>query len=130
MAGEPILVVDDNPANLRLLRLLLTAESYAVRTAADGADALAVLREFRPRLILMDLQMPGLDGFELTRRLKSDPATRDIVIVAITAYAMKGDEEKARAAGCDDYVSKPIDTRALPALIARHLAAPDGPRAA
>lgn len=130
MAGEPILVVDDNPANLRLLRLLLTAESYAVRTAADGADALAVLREFRPRLILMDLQMPGLDGFELTRRLKSDPATRDIVIVAITAYAMKGDEEKARAAGCDDYVSKPIDTRALPAVIARHLASPDGPRAA
>jgi two-component system, cell cycle response regulator DivK len=130
MAGDPILVVDDNPANLRLLRLLLTAESYAVRTAADGADALAVLREFTPRLILMDLQMPGLDGFELTRRLKSDPATRNIVVVAITAYAMKGDEEKARAAGCDDYVSKPIDTRALPALIARHLGAPNGPRAA
>jgi CheY-like chemotaxis protein len=85
---------------------------------------------FAPRLILMDLQMPGMDGFELTRRLKGDAATRHIVIVAITAYAMKGDEEKARAAGCDDYVSKPIDTRALPELIARHLAAPDGPRAA
>jgi CheY-like chemotaxis protein len=130
MAGEPILVIDDNPANLRLLRLLLTAESYTVRTATDGADALAVLREFSPRLILMDLQMPGLNGFDLTRQLKADAATRDIVIVAITAYAMKGDEEKARAAGCDDYVSKPIDTRALPALIARHLSAPDGPRAA
>lgn len=130
MAGEPILVIDDNPANLRLLRLLLTAESYAVRTATDGADALAVLREFSPRLILMDLQMPGLNGFDLTRQLKADAATRDIVIVAITAYAMKGDEEKARAAGCDDYVSKPIDTRALPALIARHLAPPHGPRAA
>jgi CheY-like chemotaxis protein len=77
--------------------------------------------EFCPRLILMDLQMPGMDGFELTRRLKADPVTRGIVIVALTAYAMKGDEERARAAGCDDYVSKPIDTRALPAIIARHM---------
>lgn len=130
MAGEPILVVDDNPANLKLLRLLLSGESYAVRTAGDAVEALAVLREFTPRLILMDLQMPGMDGFELTRHLKAGAATRDIVVVALTAYAMKGDEEKARAAGCDDYVSKPIDTRTLPALIARHLADPGGPRAA
>jgi CheY-like chemotaxis protein len=121
MAGEPILVVDDNPTNLRLLRLLLSGESYAVRTAGDAGEALAVLKEFRPRLILLDLQMPGMNGFELARRLKSDAATQDIVIVALTAYAMKGDEEKAREAGCDGYVSKPIDTRALPALIARHL---------
>lgn len=130
MAGEPILVVDDNPANLKLLRLLLSAESYAVRTAGDAGEALAVLREFTPRLILMDLQMPGMDGFELTRHLKRDAATQGIIVVALTAYAMKGDEEKARAAGCDDYVSKPIDTRTLPALIARHLADPGGPRAA
>ena len=121
MAGEPILVVDDNPTNLRLLRLLLSGESYAVRTAGDAGEALAVLKEFRPRLILLDLQMPGMDGFELARRLKSDAATQDIVIVALTAYAMKGDEERAREAGCDGYVSKPIDTRALPAIIARHL---------
>jgi CheY-like chemotaxis protein len=121
MAGEPILVVDDNPTNLKLLRLLLSGESYAVRTAGDAGEALAVLKEFRPRLILLDLQMPGMNGFELARRLKSDAATQDIVIVALTAYAMKGDEEKAREAGCDGYVSKPIDTRALPALIARHL---------
>jgi CheY-like chemotaxis protein len=121
MAGEPILVVDDNPTNLRLLRLLLSGESYAVRTAGDAGEALAVLKEFRPRLILLDLQMPGMNGFELARRLKSDAATQDIVIVALTAYAMKGDEERAREAGCDGYVSKPIDTRALPALIARHL---------
>jgi two-component system, cell cycle response regulator DivK len=121
MAGEPILVVDDNPTNLRLLRLLLSGESYAVRTAGDAGEALAVLKEFRPRLILLDLQMPGMDGFELARRLKSDTATQDIVIVALTAYAMKGDEERARQAGCDGYVSKPIDTRALPAIIARHL---------
>jgi CheY-like chemotaxis protein len=122
MAAEPILIVDDNPANLRLARLLLEREGYDVRTAGDAEEALALLQTFRPRLILMDLQMPGMDGLELTRRLKADPGMRGIVIVALTAYAMKGDEEKARAAGCDDYISKPIDTRALPATIARHLA--------
>jgi len=126
MAGEPILVVDDNPANLKLLRMLLVGESYDVRTAGDAGEALAILQQFRPRLILMDLQMPGMDGFELTRRLKGDVATRDIVIVALTAYAMKGDEEKARAAGCDGYVSKPIDTRSFPDLVARHIAVTPG----
>ena len=87
---------------------------------------MAVLADWRPRLILMDLQMPGVDGFELTRRLKADPATRDIVIVAVTAYAMKGDEERARAAGCDGYLSKPIDTRALPAQVEGWLATSPG----
>jgi CheY-like chemotaxis protein len=125
VAAEKILVVDDNPANLRLLRLLLSAESYEVRTADGAEEALTALEAFRPRLILMDLQMPGMNGFELTRQLKSDPATRDILIVALTAYAMKGDEEKAREAGCDGYVSKPIDTRTLPALVARYLAGDD-----
>ncbi len=123
MAGERILVVDDNPANLRLLRLLLSGESYDVRTADGAEEALTVVESFRPRLILMDLQMPGMNGFDLTRRLKADPATREIVIVALTAYAMKGDEERAREAGCDGYVSKPIDTRALPELLASHLSA-------
>ena len=126
MAGEPILIVDDNAANLKLARVLLAGEGYEVRTAVDAEEALRVLRDFRPRLILMDLQMPGMDGFELTRRLKADPATRGIVILALTAYAMKGDEERATAAGCDGYVSKPIDTRTLPALIARLLAASPG----
>ncbi len=122
MSGEPVLVVDDNRANLRLIKLLLQSEGYDVRTADDAEGALAVLRDFRPRLILMDLQMPGMEGFALTRRLKADPATQGIVVIALTAYAMKGDEERARAAGCDDYVAKPIDTRALPALVARHVA--------
>ncbi len=121
MAGERILVVDDNPASLRLLRLLLSGESYEVRTADGAEEAITILEDFRPRLILMDLQMPGMNGFELARRLKGDAATRDIVIIALTAYAMKGDEERAREAGCDGYVSKPIDTRTLPALVARHL---------
>jgi CheY-like chemotaxis protein len=122
MAGEPILIVDDNAVNLKLARLVLSGEGYVVRTAGDGEEALALLQGFHPRLILVDIQMPGLDGLELTRRLKADPATRGIAVVALTAYAMKGDEERAREAGCDGYVTKPIDTRTLPSVIARHLA--------
>ena len=124
MAGEPILVVDDNPANLKLVRVLLETEGYEVRTAADAEAALAALESFRPRLILMDLQLPGMDGLTLTRRLKANPATRGIVVVALTSYAMKGDEEKAQGAGCDGYVTKPIDTRTLPSVVARALRGP------
>jgi two-component system cell cycle response regulator DivK len=118
MPGESILVVDDNPANLKLARVLLASEGYEVRTAGDAEEALEVLTAFSPRLILMDLQLPGMDGLALTRQLKKDPKTRDIVIVALTAYGMKGDEERARAAGCDGYVVKPIDTRTLPGVVA------------
>ncbi len=123
MPGEPILIVDDNAANLKLARMLLAGEGYEVRSASDAEEAVVVLQSFRPRLVLMDLQMPGMDGFELTRRLKADPAMRGIVILALTAYAMKGDEEKALAAGCDGYIAKPIDTRSLPGVIAACLAA-------
>ena len=118
---EPILVVDDNAANLKLARVLLQAEGYEVHVAADAEEALSVLAITRPRLVLMDIQLPGMDGLELTRRLKADPATKGIVILAMTAYAMKGDDEKALAAGCDGYITKPIDTRALPGVVARHL---------
>lgn len=121
MAGDAILVVDDNPVNLKLVRVLLTGEGYEVRTAANAEDALAVLEGFTPRLILMDIQLPGMDGLALTRRLKADPATKDAIIVGLTAYAMKGDEERVREAGCDGYVSKPIDTRTFPAVVARYL---------
>jgi two-component system, cell cycle response regulator DivK len=121
MSREAVLIVDDHPTNLKLARVLLTAEGYDVRTAEDATQALAVLAEFHPRLILMDIQLPGVDGLQLTRRLKEDPATREIIIIALTAYAMKGDAERAVAAGCDGYVSKPIDTRTLPALLAAHL---------
>jgi CheY-like chemotaxis protein len=126
VAGEPILIVDDNAANLKLARVLLSGEGYEVRTAGDAEQALELLESFHPRLILMDLQLPGMDGLELTRRLKADPTRRDIAVIALTAYAMKGDEEKARAAGCDDYVTKPIDTEELPRLVADHLSADGG----
>jgi CheY-like chemotaxis protein len=122
MTKAPILIVDDNAANLKLARVLLTGEGYDVRTANDAEAALEVLETFQPRLILMDVQLPGMDGLELTRRLKLDPARRDIIILAFTAYAMKGDEEKALAAGCDGYVTKPIDLETLSTTVARYLA--------
>jgi two-component system, cell cycle response regulator DivK len=121
MAAERVLIVDDNPVNLKLVRFLLENEGYEVRTAADADAALHALEAFAPRLILMDIQLPGMDGLTLTRKLKADPRTHDIIIVALTAYAMKGDEDRALKAGCDGYVGKPIDTYALPALVTRYL---------
>lgn len=126
MAGERILIVDDNPTNLKLVAYLMTASGYEVSTALDADAALAAIARSRPRLILMDLQLPGTDGLQLTRQLKANPSTRDIIVVAVTAYAMKGDQDRAMAAGCDDYVTKPIDTRRLPATIAQHLQLPPG----
>jgi CheY-like chemotaxis protein len=120
--GAPILIVDDNVSNTKLLAFVLTAKGYLVRTAANADEALAVLREFQPRLILMDIQLPGVDGLTLTRQLKADPRTSGIPIIAATAYAMKGDEARVRAAGCDGYITKPIDTRRLPQEIERYLA--------
>ena len=122
MAGERILIVDDNAINLKLVAYLMKANGYTVDTALDAESAIEAIRSNLPDVILMDIQLPGIDGLELTRRLKADPATREIVIVAVTAYAMKGDQAKALAAGCDDYITKPIDTRSLPETIAKHLA--------
>jgi CheY-like chemotaxis protein len=124
--GDAILIVDDNPQNLKLARILLQSEGYDVLTAGDAESARTLLETASPRLILMDLQLPGMDGLTFTRQLKGDPTRREIIIVALTAYAMKGDAEKALAAGCDDYVTKPIDIETLPALIAAHLARPPG----
>lgn len=104
--------------NMKLVRVLLTGEGYEVRTAADALEALEILKEWRPLLILMDIQLPGIDGLELTRRLKADPDTNQIIIIGLTAYAMKGDEERILAAGCDAYIAKPIDTRTFPGVIA------------
>jgi CheY-like chemotaxis protein len=118
---QRILVIDDNADNQKLVAYLLTRCGYEIRTAADAEIALTVLETWHPHLILIDLQLPGMDGFDLTRALRANSHTRDIVIVALTAYAMKGDEERAIAAGCDDYIAKPIDTRTLPHQIAAHL---------
>ncbi|MBK5294533.1 MAG: response regulator [Acidobacteriia bacterium] len=117
MPNEPILVVDDNPMNLKLVRLMLVPEGYQVRTAGRAEEAMAVLQTFLPRLILMDVQLPGIDGLELTRRLRLDPSFRDVIILAVTAYAMKSDEQRAMDAGCDGYIAKPVDTRSLPELV-------------
>ncbi len=121
MKTQPILIVDDNQSNLRLMEAVLDAEGYPVKSAMDAQEALALLEHWKPDLILMDIQMPGIDGLELTGRLKRDPRFKQIVVVALTAYAMKGDEQKALAAGCDGYLSKPIDTRTLPAAIEGYL---------
>jgi CheY-like chemotaxis protein len=123
-----VLVVDDHPLNLKLVRVLLESEGYQVKTATNAAEALEALGGFRAQLLLVDIQLPDLDGLELTRRVRLAEATRDLPIVAVTAYAMKGDAEKMLGAGCDAYVPKPIDTRALVALVGRLLAtaAPGG----
>jgi CheY-like chemotaxis protein len=117
-----ILIVDDNPQNSKLARVLLSTEGYEVKTSPDAEEALRVLASFSPDLILMDLQLPGMDGLDLTRRLKADPVYRGIIIVALTAYSMRGDEEKALAAGCDGYIAKPIDTDGLPRMLGEYIA--------
>ncbi|HZQ61647.1 MAG TPA: response regulator [Casimicrobiaceae bacterium] len=121
MANGPILVVEDNPTNMKLMTFLLASGGYDVISARNAQEALALLETSAPRLILMDVQLPGMDGLELTRRLKADPRTRDIAIVAVTAYAMKGDEQKALDAGCDGYISKPIQPRVVLDVVAERM---------
>jgi CheY-like chemotaxis protein len=121
MANNSVLIVEDTPVNLKVMRVLLTRQGFDVRTATTAEEALQVLKEFTPRVVLTDIQLPGMDGLELIRRLKSDPSTHDTIVLAVTAFAMKGDEAKAFEAGCDGYVTKPIDTRTFPVLIRQYL---------
>lgn len=109
MTTPRVLVVDDNALNLELVGFVLESADFVLLCRSDAEAARAALDTFRPDLILMDIQLPGLDGVTFTRQLKSDPRYQHMVIVAFTAYAMKGDEAKFRAAGCDGYISKPID---------------------
>jgi two-component system cell cycle response regulator DivK len=118
-----ILVVDDDLANLALAEALLQAEGFQVRVAIDGASMFQALKTCTPSLILMDIQLPEVDGWELTRRLKADPATSGIPVIAITAYGKSGDDKKARQAGFVEFLSKPVSTRELPGIVRRHLAA-------
>jgi two-component system cell cycle response regulator DivK len=104
-----VLVVDDNELNVELVRCLLLADGFEFEAARDAREARERLRQRRPDLILMDIQLPGMDGLELTREIKADAALHDVPVVAFTAYAMQGDEARFRAAGCDAYVAKPID---------------------
>jgi CheY-like chemotaxis protein len=113
-----ILIVDDNSTNLKLVSDLLEFEGYDILKAVDAEEAQELLARVLPVLILMDIALPGMDGLTLTRLLKANERTRHIPIVALTAFAMKGDEEKAFDAGCDGYVTKPIDTRKFPAQVA------------
>lgn len=122
-----ILVVDDNLANLKLAGDLCECEGYLVDRAQSAERALEAIARRHPDLILMDLALPGMDGLSLTRALRDRTDTRHIPVVALTAFAMKHDEERAREAGCDAYLAKPIDTRALPELLARLLAQAKAP---
>ena len=121
MTGETIMIVEDNLVNLKLAQVFLKKQGYHVISATDANEALMLLKDNKPQLILMDLQLPGIDGLQLTKLLKANPQTRHIMVIALTAYAMKGDEDKAKQAGCDAYMTKPFDTRELPKLINRLL---------
>ena len=119
--SKRILVVEDQEDNRRILRDLLTNAGFEIVQAEDGQEAVTAAARERPDLILMDLQLPLLDGYEATRRIKADPALRAIPIIVVTSYALSGDETKARAAGCDAYVTKPYSPRALLAKIREYV---------
>ncbi len=117
-----VLVVEDNAANMTLAVFLLTSAGHSVLSVTDAEAGLTLARNEKPDLILMDIQLPGMDGLQATALLKADDATRAIPVIALTALAMKGDEERIRAAGCNGYISKPINYRAFLATIASELA--------
>jgi two-component system cell cycle response regulator DivK len=119
--GGRILVIEDHEENRRILRDLLTSGGYEIVEATTGPEGVSMAERERPNLILMDIQLPGMDGYEVTRRIKADPAFRAIPVIAVTSYALSGDEDKARAAGCDAYVTKPFSPRQLLAKIREHL---------
>ena len=121
MSGARILVVDDNALNSKLVQVLLGDDGHDVRVAASAEEAIKVLESFTPRIVIMDVQLPGMDGLELTRQLKSEARHRDLVIIALTAYAMKGDRERVLAAGCDGYIAKPIDIESFSRVIEEYL---------
>jgi len=116
-----ILVVEDQEDNRQILRDLLASADYEMDEAENGEEALAAVAKQRPDLILMDIQLPIMDGYEATRRIKADPASQSIPIIAVTSYALSGDEARAREAGCDDFVPKPYSPRQLLAKVREYL---------
>jgi two-component system cell cycle response regulator DivK len=116
-----VLIVEDNPANMTLATFLVRTAGHTVISATDAEAGLTLARTEQPDLILMDIQLPGMDGLEAARQLKRDDATRAIPVIALTALAMKGDEERIRAAGCDGYIAKPLAYRDLFAILSAQL---------
>ena len=123
MNEKKILLVEDNEVNRRLAGFLLRSQGYQVREATSAIEAFEILRTEHPDLIVMDIQLPGMDGLEATKKLKEQPGTADIPVIAVTSYAMKGDREKALAAGCAGYVTKPIDKNIFIEEVAARLGA-------
>ncbi|MFQ5882412.1 MAG: response regulator [Candidatus Methylomirabilales bacterium] len=117
-----ILVVEDNPINMELVCEILEAQGHTLLQAPAGSQAMKILQDNHPDLILMDIQLPGLDGLALTRIIKKDPKMKDITVVALTAHAMKGDRERILKAGCSGYIPKPIDSRELASRVEQYLA--------
>ena len=121
MPGEQILIIEDNVKNLKLVRDVLQFHGYSTLEAETGEAGVALAREQRPALILMDVQLPGMDGRAALKILKADTNTRHIPIIALTAFAMKGDRESLQSEGFDDYMAKPVDIKDLPKMVKRHL---------
>lgn len=121
MPGDTILVVDDSPLNTKLASQILSAAGYVLRTANGATEAQAILERECPRLILMDLQMPEVDGYELTRRIKANPRTRGVIIIAFTSSLPEEVADQAKAAGCDGYITKHFDPGALPGQVEGYL---------
>ena len=128
MTGKKILIIEDNLLNLELTTDLLEANDFVVHSAQTAEEGLRLARELLPDLVLMDFSLPGMDGLSATQNLKADPLTRRLIVVGLTANAMKGDEELALHAGCDGYLTKPIDTRTFIAAVTRFIASVTLPR--
>ena len=126
MTGPRVLIVDDCRVNIIIAQVVLLAEEFETETAVDGLQAMQKVASFAPDLILLDIQMPGKDGLEVARDLKADPATRHIRIVAFSGLALRDDEARMRAAGCDAYLTKPIDVKTFGAQVRACLQAPTG----
>ena len=121
MQNKTILIIEDNELNMKLVRSMLQLGQYVVLEAEDAESGIQLAREALPDLILMDIQLPGMDGLSATRLIRKDPVLSGIPVVALTSYAMQGDEQKAKSAGCTGYIAKPIDTRSFLGILAGHL---------
>lgn len=121
MPDKNVMVVEDNEKNRKLMRVVLKSKGYNVIEATTGEEALNLLKNQKPHIILMDIQLPGIDGLTLIKQIKADTLTKEIPIIAVTAYAMKGDEQKILDTGCEAYMSKPINTQELPLMIEKYI---------